>query len=209
MLVLASASKARHALLTKAGIEHCVIVSGVEEDSFEYTDPLKLVKELALAKAKAVGSKILTDAKSNFLSNTDQPVLGCDSVFVLQEEVLGKPRDSKEAIERWKKMSSNSGLLITGHALLFQYSLLEQKKEILFDGLIQEVVTTRVEFEDLTLEEIEKYVSTKEPMNCAGGFALEGQGAMYIKAIFGCYSNVIGLSLPWLKKAFVKAGLYR
>ena len=78
----------------------------------------------------------------------------------------------------------------------------------LFNCYIQDVVSTRVEFNDLTSQEIEEYASTAEPFDCAGGFALDGEGAMLISGIKGCYSNVIGLSLPWLRKALIKASIF-
>ena len=205
--MLASASKARHFLLEKMGIDHLVMASGLDEESFKKFDAPNMVEELALAKAKAVASKLVLNIPEGSTYDQINSVLGCDSVFVFQGEVFGKPRDAQEAIERWKRMSSNSGFLITGHALLFSPVNFGCKKEFFFNGLIQKVVSTRVDFVDMTYEEIDEYVSTGEPLECAGGFALEGKGGMIISAINGCYSNVIGLSLPWLKKAMVAAGL--
>ncbi len=205
--MLASASRARHSLLEQVGIDHYVMASGVNEEDFECSDALKLVDSLALAKAKAVASKLFLEPEEFFSHKKIQSVLGCDSVFVFQNEIFGKPRDFNEVIERWIRMSSNSGVLITGHALLFNPSSLEENKKLFFNGLIHEVVKTKVEFESLTRKEIENYVYTGEPLQCAGGFALEGKGVNMINAIEGCFSNVIGLSLPWLRRAFIKAGI--
>ena len=96
---------------------------------------------------------------------------------------------------------------MTGYALKFRNSFSGENKKNLFDGLIQDVITTHVEFASITSEEINNYVSTGEPLNCAGGFALEGRGGMLISKIEGCYSNVIGLSLPWLRCALKKSGV--
>ena len=207
LLMLASASKSRHYLLKKMGIDHLVMASDLDEENFEKFDAPKMVEELALAKANAVASKLVLNTPEDSIYKQIDSVLGCDSVFVFQGEICGKPKDYKEAIERLQRMSSNSGFLITGHALLFRPAIFESRKEFSFNGLIQKVVSTRVDFVDMTYEEIDQYVSTGEPLHCAGGFALEGRGGMLISAINGCYSNVIGLSLPWLKKAMYVAGL--
>ncbi|WP_320668123.1 nucleoside triphosphate pyrophosphatase [Prochlorococcus sp. MIT 1307] len=205
--MLASASKARHGLLEKAAIPHCLMASGIDEERFQGSDALKMVEMLAIAKANAVASKLASKAQQIFPYKKITSILGCDSVFLFENEIYGKPRDANEAIERWERMSSNSGFLITGHALLFGSSAFNCQTEIPFNRALQKVISTRVEFVDLSHAQIEKYVSTGEPLECAGGFALEGKGAMLISSICGCYSNVIGLSLPWLRKAFLKAGL--
>lgn len=209
--MLASASKGRRDLLEKSAISHHVMVSGVAEEQFEQPDAQQMVNSLALAKAKAVASKLMMEEEGNCIYKEINSVLGCDSVFLFQNEVLGKPKNSSEAIERWKKMSSNFGFLITGHALLFD-SEPEKTidiKKFEFNSLIQGAITTRIEFLDLSISEIENYVATGEPFNCAGGFALEGKGGRLISKIDGCYSNVIGLSLPWLRSALIRAGLWK
>ena len=204
VLILASASSARHSLLEQAGISHRSIVSGVDEEEFEYSSASNLVKSLSLSKAKSVQLKLCKE-ELNCFSQEINSIIGCDSVFVFEGEIFGKPRDERQAIDRWKRMSSKSGVLMTGHAFLYRPLLSAGNRDIFFNGLINEVITTRVEFSELTSEEIINYVSTGEPLQCAGGFALEGKGAMLINKIDGCYSNVIGLSLPWLRKAFSKA----
>ena len=73
--------------------------------------------------------------------------------------------------------------------------------------IFQGVVSTKIEFMSLTINEIINYSEIPEPYQCAGGFAIEGKGGMFIKKIDGCFSNVIGLSLPWLKTNLEKSGL--
>ena len=185
MLLLASASQARHQLLEQAGIAHRVRVSGVNERSITDSDPAELVLRLATAKATAVHQGLDPSADGDV-----DAVLGCDSVLVFEGEVFGKPRDEAEAITRWHRMASSSGSLLTGHCLLPR------------DGqAIRVCVSTEVRFAPLTDSEIRAYVASGEPMQCAGGFALEGRGGLCIDGLDGCYSNVIGLSLPWLRKA--------
>ena len=111
-------------------------------------------------------------------------------VFVLEGEVFGKPADAKEAIDRWQRMAGGSGELLTGHCLVANGQ-----------GATMACVSTVVQFAALRLGEIEAYVASGEPLNCAGGFALEGRGGLLIRGLNGCYSNVIGLSLPWLRTA--------
>ncbi len=208
VLILASASRARTELLQQVGICHRVAVSGVDESEFKnaHGDVDQFVQSLALAKARSVSLKLLGGELGQSCQEEITSVLGCDSAFSFQGEILGKPKDSDEAKERWRKMSSKSGFLYTGHALLFRKNFTNSEAIDHFNGLVKGVIATRVEFSELTEKLIDVYVSTGEPLNCAGGFALDGVGAMFIKRIEGCYSNVIGLSLPWLREALAYCG---
>ena len=179
-LLLASASPARRRLLELAAIPHRVQVSGVDEEAITDSSPAVLVQKLAQAKAQAVVERLAADDKPAW------GVLGCDSVLEFAGEIFGKPADAAEAITRWQQMAGRSGLLHTGHCLLGSQQRLA-------------TVTTTVQFAALTQAEIEEYVATGEPLQCAGGFALEGRGGMVVEKLEGCYSNVIGLSLPLLR----------
>jgi septum formation protein len=170
-------------LLEQAAIPHCVRVSGVDESTIHHADPAELVRLLAQAKAMAVHQALDPSADSHISA-----VLGCDSVLSFEGEVFGKPKDEQEAIVRWQRMAGGCGELLTGHCLIPTHG-----KTIL------SCVRTVVHFADLRLVEIEEYVASGEPLNCAGGFALEGRGGLLIRGLDGCYSNVIGLSLPWLR----------
>lgn len=190
MLLLASASPARRRLLEQAGIAHRVRVSGVDEQAISDPDPRNLVQRLAAAKAEALSLSCGAPLHQSW-SLADQPigaVLGCDSVLVFEGEIFGKPHDPEQATARWRRMAGRWGELHTGHCLLRRH-----------DRLV-ETVTTRVLFARLDGAEIEAYVATGEPLACAGGFALEGRGALVVERIEGCYSNVIGLSLPLLRR---------
>ena len=208
MLILASSSKARRDLLIKAGIEHKVIVSDVDEEKFEKNDIISLVELLAEAKANNVVSKVFTSPLEENSIKIISAVLGCDSLFEFEGEIYGKPRNKKEAICRWEKMSSRIGYLHTGHCLRFRENSWNQTtKSIDFSSQVKVVVTTKIRFSEMNIDEIVKYVETGEPMKCAGGFALDGIGGMFIKEIEGCYSNVLGLSLPWLRYVLKKFDL--
>ena len=189
LLLLASASTARRRLLEQAGVPHRVRVSGVDEDQIQHADPAALVKLLAEAKASAVARALDPEADAEITA-----VLGCDSLLSFEGEVFGKPAGSAEAIERWQRIAGRSGSLLTGHCLI-------QRGQ----PVVLACVETVVRFAPLSQAEIEAYVASGEPLQCAGGFALEGRGGLCIDGLEGCYSNVIGLSLPWLRQALPAA----
>ena len=202
MLLLASASPARRRLLQQAAIPHRVLVSGVDEDSIHDPDPQRLVQLLAQAKAKAVCAG-LDDALIRW-------VLGCDSVLVFEGEVFGKPANAAEAIDRWRRMAGSWAELHTGHCLLTGPAAAGGSTDgrpiaerLTAERLTTErltTVTTRVQFAAVGERAIEAYVASGEPLQCAGGFALEGRGGALVERIEGCVSNVIGLSLPLLRR---------
>jgi len=183
--ILASASPARRRLLQNVGIEPIVIQSDFDESQVNISDPTELVQTLALKKAETVAAK-----------ETEALVLGCDSVLVIDGEIHGKPADAGEAIARWQKMRSQVGNLLTGHALIDQ---IQGKVRVYCQ-------VTQVYFAEISDREIVDYVATGEPLKCAGCFALEGKGGLFVEKIFGCHSNVIGLSLPLLRQMLQELG---
>ncbi len=195
MLLLASASPARRRLLEQAAIPHRVRVSGVDEDAIQESDPTLLVQRLAQIKAGVVADLERQEAADVGPgvpgSAASMPVLGCDSLLVFGGEVFGKPLDPDEAMARWRRMAGAWGELHTGHCLISPQADLVPRLA---------TVTTRVQFAPLTPAQIEAYVATGEPLHCAGGFALEGIGGLTVERIEGCFSNVIGLSLPLLRR---------
>jgi septum formation protein len=222
MLLLASASPARRRLLEQAAIPHRVRVSGVAEEGIQEPDPLVLVRRLAQAKASAVRTWLLATqaiaegAKRGEAATEERvairAVLGCDSLLVWEGEVFGKPANAAEAIARWRRMAGGWGELHTGHCLLScptrpgtAPGSLEGAGQAPREWLT--TVTTRVRFAALSEAEIMAYVATGEPLQCAGGFALEGRGGLLVEALEGCYSNVIGLSLPLLRRWLLELDL--
>jgi septum formation protein len=190
MLLLASASPARRRLLEQSVIAHRVEVSGVAEEAIHDADPSRLARRLAQAKATAVRDRLRERTEGE--PTEIRAVLGCDSVLVVAGEVFGKPADAEEAIARWHRMAGGWGDLLTGHCLLPSPARLGPP--------LLTTVATRVRFAALTPTEIAAYVATGEPLQCAGGFALEGRGGLLVEEIQGCFSNVIGLSLPLLRR---------
>lgn len=182
--VLASASVARRNLLIDAGIQPFVCPSNFDEDQVVISDPRELVQVLARGKAEAVAPQF-----SNAL------VLGCDSVLAIDNIIYGKPESKQEAIDRWKAMRGGSGELLTG------YALIAPGKEPLVRYRM-----TKVFFADVSDYEIRAYIATGEPMHCAGAFATDGKGSMFVEKIEGCHTNVVGLSIPLLRQMMDELG---
>ena len=206
MFVLASASKARQKLLDQIALRHKVIVSDFDETQLQEPDPILKVKLLAKGKADSALKKLIEE---NHALNTYQALLGCDSLFEFKGEIFEKPINKEQLISRWQRMSGQSGFLHTGHYLISLDNSKSDRESISQNNSCEGVVSTKIEFMNLSNFEINKYASTSEPYNCAGGFAIEGNGGLFIKKIDGCFSNVIGLSLPWLKNNLEKFGLSR
>ncbi len=181
-LVLASASPARRTLLKAAGIDADVLVSGVDESIVEAEDAYTLSLALARMKARTVAARMQADP--------GVLVLGCDSVLAFEGEILGKPADADEAIKRWQAMRGRSGVLHTGHHLT----------DLVSGRQAEDVGTTVVHFADISDAEIEAYVATEEPLSVAGSFTIDGRGGAFVERIEGDHGNVVGLSLPLLRR---------
>ncbi|UQA93403.1 nucleoside triphosphate pyrophosphatase [Streptomyces halobius] len=180
-VVLASQSPARLALLRQAGLAPEVVVSGVDEDGVTAGTPDELARVLAEHKAAAVAA--LPEVQ-------DALVVGCDSVLDLDGRPLGKPADAEDATARWKAMRGRSGILRTGHCVIDTR-----------DGRqVSATAATTVRFGEPTDAEIAAYVESGEPLFVAGAFTLDGRSAPFIDGIDGDPGNVIGLSLPLLRR---------
>lgn len=181
--VLASASPARLRLLRDAGFAPEVIVSGVNEDDVAGT-PREMVHELAQRKAAAVAAQA-----------PEALVLGCDSLLEFDGAALGKPASADDAVARWHSMRGRSGVLHTGHSLVRA-----GRSET-------EVCSTTVRFGEPTDAEITAYVASGEPLNVAGAFTLDGRGSAFLAGIDGDAGNVIGLSVPLLRRLLKAHGV--
>jgi len=187
-IVLASQSTSRRRLLEDAGLKPTIIVSNVDEetDFFNAMPPTDMVIALAISKAHTVREMI------------DYPaiIIGCDSTFDVDGVSFGKPGTPEIAIERAQKISGRTGLLHTGHCIIDTEQGIE----------IADRVTTKVTFTDMTDEEIADYVASEEPLHVAGGFTLDGFGSPFIPVIEGDYTNVVGISMPFLRSAMKQLG---
>ncbi|WP_448533008.1 Maf family protein [Parathermosynechococcus lividus] len=184
--VLASASPARRQLLQQIGIEPIVQPSHFDESVIQATTPTELVRLLARCKAETIAHTYPPPAV----------VLGCDSVLVMDGNIYGKPASAAEAIARWQRMRGQTGELLTGHALI----------DVTHGYTSVDVETTQVTFAQVSDAEITDYVMSGEPLACAGCFALDGRGGAFVEKIIGTPSNVIGLSLPLLRRMLARMG---
>ena len=201
MLILASASQSRKKLLENCQIEFIQISSDFDETTIQEKNIFNLALELSFQKANSLSENIQNISLSLPEEFSDGPleILGCDSIFEFKGEAYGQPYNKEEAFIRWKKMSGEFGFLHTGHTLIIgNFDLTSKNFKI--TEIIKKTVSSRVYFSNLEDWEIKSYVDTNEPLYCAGGFALEGIGGKYIEKIEGCFSNVMGLSLPWLRE---------
>jgi septum formation protein len=196
-VVLASASPARKAVLRAAGLDPLVEVADVDEDALlaamPQASPAEKVTQLAAAKATTIARRIGG-------TYPDAVVIGCDSMLHVGGELVGKPGDPDTARRRWKAMAGGTGDLVTGHAVL---RLAEGEIERVAEG---HAVTT-VSFADPSEAELEAYLATGEPLAVAGAFTLDGKGGWFVEGIDGDPSNVIGISLPLVRRLLAGVGV--
>ena len=216
-LLLASASPARLATLTAAGIDPIVRVSGVDEhavlaaarERFGDLEPADAVLVLAQAKAEDVARAVAAEADAAD-DEAQAPggllVLGCDSLLELDGEVLGKPRDAQDAVERWRSMRGRTGELHTGHWLIDERTPQSEGGDGT-GGTLGAVSSTIVHFADLSDAEIEQYAATGEPLAVAGAFTLDGLGGPFVTGVEGDHHGVVGLSLPLLRELLAEIGV--
>ena len=189
-IVLASASPARLAVLRGAGLRPEVVVSGVDETAFAAATPAELAGQLAQAKAAAVAVS-LPDALAGAL------VIGCDSLLDLDGRALGKPASAAEAADRWREMAGRSGTLVTGHCVVDTSN----------GQRATAVAATTVRFGKPSEREIAAYVASGEPLAVAGAFTLDGRGGWFVDGIEGDHGNVLGISLPLLRRLLADLGV--
>jgi septum formation protein len=185
-LVLASASPARLALLRGAGLDPEVIVSGVDESAFSAATPAELVAVLAQAKARAVAARVGRGL-----------VIGCDSMLDLDGRARGKPKAAADAAALWREMSGRTGTRVTGHCVIDSGTGRQAAA----------VAATEVRFGTPSDGEIAAYIDSGEPLTVAGAFTLGGRGGWFVDGIDGDHGNVIGISLPLLRRLLAELGV--
>lgn len=171
-LLLASQSPRRQELLRQIGVRFAILPVMVTEIPEAGEAPADYVQRLALSKATA-GSEL----------NGELPVLGADTVVVHRGQILEKPCSREHGIEMLLSLAGESHQVLTGVAVCYQRAQRVQ------------VVTTAVRFRDISLVEAERYWATGEPADKAGGYGIQGLGAVFVAHLAGSYSNVVGLPL--------------
>jgi septum formation protein len=164
------------------------MVSNVDEetDFFNSMKPQDMVIALAITKAHTVREQV----------NYPAIIIGCDSTFEFEGQSLGKPGTASVAKERAQRVRGKSGYLHTGHCVI------DTQK----DREISDRITTKVTFTDMTDAEIDDYIESGEPLHVAGGFTLDGFSSPFIPSIEGDYTNVVGISMPFLRSAMTQLG---
>lgn len=175
-IVLASKSPRRREILSMLGLKFDIVSADADESS-ELTDPAHLVRELSLRKARA--TKALLEQRGEW--NDDTLIIASDTVVAVGGTILGKPRDEADAARMLTLLSGSTHQVISGVSLLYG-----ARERADFDA-------TSVHFCDMTSAEIEDYVSSGEPMDKAGAYAVQGLASVYIKGLEGDYFNVVGL----------------
>ena len=182
-IILASASPRRRELLTQIGLEFEIITADVEEHS-DSREPAQVVMDLSALKAEAVLAQM---AQQGLLQTEDVLVLGADTIVSCDGRILGKPKDEQEAISMLERLQDRGHQVYTGMTLLYRRAGESQPvKKQFFEE-------TEVFFYPMNRTEIEDYVASKDPMDKAGSYGIQGFCARYIKGIQGDYNNVVGL----------------
>lgn len=183
-IILASASPRRKELLSQVGFEFDIITSDCEEITTK-TKPSEVVEELSYLKAVDVADKL--DKKEKLL------IIGSDTVVALDDRIMGKPKDEEDAFMMLKALQGREHSVITGVTMIFTAPGKADKK-IVFSK------ETKVWFYSMNDDEIRAYIDTKEPMDKAGSYAIQGLCAAYIERIEGDYNTVVGLPVAEICK---------
>ena len=173
-IILASASPRRRELLERAGIPFTVC-PGQGEEQITVSDPAEVVEELSEQKAREVFLK----------TEGDILVIGADTVVAVNGKILGKPKAQEEARQMLRSIQGGSHEVYTGVTLLDREEGQERQRTF--------HVMTKVVFYPMSEEEIQRYVDTKEPLDKAGAYGIQGKAGIFVKEIRGDYNNVVGL----------------
>jgi septum formation protein len=185
-IILASASPRRKELLEQIGLRFEVEPSNYDEEIASASEPHETARKLSLGKARAAARK-----------HRNALIIAADTFVVFGDRVLGKPRTDSEARKMLRALNGQAHSVITGFTILDTET----------GKVLSRSVETRVHMRKLTLKEIDSYVRTKEPLDKAGGYAIQGRGAVLVERIEGDYSNVVGLPLRALADALREFGI--
>jgi septum formation protein len=185
-IILASASQRRKDILKKTGLNFSVCTSDYKEDINLPLKPRALAKFLSRKKAEAVAHKY-----------KNAIIIAADTFIVFKNRLLGKPHTDKEAEKMLNMLNGKTHSVITGFTIM----------DTAGKKILSRSVETKVYFKKLGGKEINAYVRTKEPLDKAGAYAIQGLGAVFIKKIDGDFLNVVGLPLRALTQTLKKFGI--
>ncbi len=186
LFILASKSPRRQYLLKQAGLEFLVVPSQLDENKMAKNAPEEYAIKLAEAKAEDVAQKY-----------PESWVIGADTIVVIGDAILGKPRSKDDARNMLLRLSGQTHQVYTGFAVCCK----AEKR------LFSQVVKTDVLFKELSDEEIQWYIHTPEPFDKAGAYAIQGMGTFLVRSIHGSYTNVVGLPVCEVIEFLIKEGL--
>jgi septum formation protein len=182
VVILASASPRRRELLSLIGVPHEVRPSNIDESQLDGEPPREHAERLAREKAAVIEAR-------------DAIVIGSDTIVVVDGDVLGKPRDEAQAAEMLRRLSGRSHVVMTGVAVRWRGKIASAVEEV------------GVTFRELTDDEISRYIATREPMDKAGAYGIQGYGATIVERVDGDYFAVMGLALGALISLCRELGL--
>ena len=183
-MILASASPRRKEILENFGFSFKTIVKNIDETS-DKTHAEEKILEIAEKKARATA-----------IDFPDENIVGADTVVVVDGKILGKPKDEKEAFSMLKSLSGRS------HEVITAFSFININKNISYS----DYEITKVYFKNLTDDEINWYINTKEPMDKAGAYGIQGKGAFFVEKIEGDFFSVMGFPLGKFVRFLNKTG---
>lgn len=189
VLCLASASPRRRELLHQIGVPHCIAAADLDESVAADESPEQYVQRLAVAKARAI------QLQRRRAGATLLPVLGADTTVTVAGRILGKPASESELLDMFSLLSARV------HEVLSAVALVQGDREWV------RVVRTQVRFRDVSDAEVRAYWASGEPRDKAGGYAIQGLGAVFVASISGSYSGVVGLPLAETADVLAAAGI--
>ena len=176
-IILASGSPRRREILANTNAKFDVLTSDVDERIFKFEEPTQLVLRLAFEKCMDIA-----------INNPESLVIGADTIVVLDNEILGKPKNEDEAFDMLSKLSNREHQVITGMSIVN----IENNKKIV------DYTISNVKFKNVTDQDIRDYISTGECLDKAGSYGIQGYGALLVKEIQGDYFNIVGLPISKL-----------
>ena len=183
-IILASESPRRKEILEKAGLKFKVVKSDFEEYVNPKLTPHELVRKLSLEKAKAV-----------YKNYKESIIISADTIVVCDGNILGKPKDEKDAQKMLFFLSGKVHFVITGFTIIDGEKIITMSEK------------TKVHMRKISLKEINAYIKTKEPFDKAGGYAIQEKGSMFIEKVEGDFLNAVGLPIENLTRELKKLGI--